>query len=237
MADQRNSWNYRFLLIASGLVLGALALLIAVAVPSARMEIHRARTMNNLHHIWSALHVYSGINGCYPPQYLTDAHGKPVHSWRVLVLPMMGYKDLYERYRFDEPWDGPHNKLLASEMPEEYRSPFSRPTSAITQYVAIVGKRTAWQGTTPLRGADIGPNIDGCGVVFVEAANSDVNWMEPRDIPIEQAMVGIDVGGGGGIRSNYPDGLPTETIWSGVRWVPSETPLEVYRAMLKVTRD
>jgi hypothetical protein len=43
-------------------------------------------------------------------------------------------------------------------------------------------------------------------VWFVEAANSDIQWMEPRDIPLVQALAGINVPGG--IKSNYPDRLP-----------------------------
>ena len=44
-----------------------------------------------------------------------DENGKPMHSWRVLILPRLDRNDLYQRYRFDEPWNGPNNSQLMNE--------------------------------------------------------------------------------------------------------------------------
>ncbi|MCX7425466.1 MAG: hypothetical protein NTW96_07560 [Planctomycetia bacterium] len=85
------------------------------------------------------------------------------------------------------------------------------------------------EGDELLRGRDWESNPL---VWFVEAANSDINWMEPRDIPLEQALVGIDVPGG--IQSNYSDGLPAQTL-PGLRMrVPANTPPDELRAMFTV---
>ena len=78
---------------------------------------------NNLKHIGLALLNYNDIFGCFPPAYTTDANGKPMHSWRVLILPFIEQQTLYKRYRFDEPWDGPNNSLLAKEMPSVFPLP------------------------------------------------------------------------------------------------------------------
>ena len=43
-----------------------------------------------------------------------------MHSWRVLLLPYLDQLELYNAYRFDEPWDGPNNRLLADRMPRHY---------------------------------------------------------------------------------------------------------------------
>ena len=51
--------------------------------------------------------------GVLPPAYVADASGRPMHSWRVLILPFLDQQSLYNQYDFREPWDGPHNiKLL-----------------------------------------------------------------------------------------------------------------------------
>jgi hypothetical protein len=185
---------------------------------SARAQLRRAATANRLQHIRMALDLYHAKYGSYPPQYLVDDRGRAAHSWRVLLLEF-SYPDLYRRYRFDEPWNGPHNRLLESEMPEDYRSPFVSAKSTITQYVGIAGEGTPWYGTTRLRDRHA---AGGNRVVwFVEAANSDIHWMEPRDIPLEQALAGVNVAGGGGIQSNYPEGIPAEMLPLECDFVPA----------------
>ncbi len=199
----------------------------------------RARTAACFKHIQVALWCYHERCGCYPPQYLTDDRGQPVHSWRALLLPDLGYEELYRRYRFDEPWNGPHNILLAPEIPKEYRSPFLDFKSTITQYVGIAGKDTPWRGTTPLRTEDLEHTDSNSLIWFVEAANSDIQWMEPRDIPLEQALEGINVREGHGIQSNYAEGLPAQLAPFGIVWVPSGTSTQAFRAMLTIapTKD
>lgn len=218
------------------LFFGALAFAAIAAIPSARVAICRARTANNLQHIALAMACYHETHGCYPPQYVADRHGKPAHSWRVLLLPYLFHEGLYQRYRFDEPWNGPHNRLLAREMPEEYRSPFLDSRSTITQYVGIAGRDTPWQGTLPLRIEDIQRSESNPLIWFVEAASSDINWMEPRDIPLEQAAVGINLPGGRGIQSNYSDSLPAQITFFSQLWVPAGSSSDALRAMLTVAR-
>jgi hypothetical protein len=204
---------------------------------AARTAIRAAGTVNHLQQIELALENYCSANGSYPPQYQTDREGRPAHSWRVLILPFLGYQELYECYRFDEPWDGPHNRLLAAEMPEIYRSPFLDPTSVVSQYVGIAGKETPWRGTVPVREEDLPRGESNPLILLVEAANSDINWMEPRDIPLKQALAGINVAGGGGIQSNYSNGLPAQIRPCGHEWVPAGTPSDKLRAMLTISSD
>jgi hypothetical protein len=45
----------------------------------------------------------------------------PLLSWRVAILPDLGFDALYRRFRLNEPWDSPHNKALLGEMPGIYR--------------------------------------------------------------------------------------------------------------------
>ncbi len=43
-------------------------------------------------------------------------------SWRVAILPFLGYNNLYIEFKLDEPWDSDHNKKLLSKMPFEFRT-------------------------------------------------------------------------------------------------------------------
>jgi hypothetical protein len=230
----RHSLIKRRLLILVG---AALLLLAGIWIYlEARVWVRRFETSKRLTMIFLALDNYYQANGSYPPQYIVDDNGKPAHSWRVLLLPYLEEKQLYQRYRFDEPWNGPHNRILATEMPEVYRSPFQDSKSTITQYVGIAGKDTPWQGKTPLRKVDTQRGFPNPLIWFVEVANSDINWMEPRDIQFEQALVGINITRGRGIQSNYSYGLPAQLMPSGCVWVPTNISSDAFRAMLTIAQ-
>ena len=49
--------------------------------------------------------------------------GKVPYSWRVAILPYIEQQELYNAYNFDEPWDGPHNRMLIDKMPATYSYP------------------------------------------------------------------------------------------------------------------
>jgi type II secretory pathway pseudopilin PulG len=216
------------------LCVGVIACVGTAVFQAARVSGCKAASANGLQQIQLAMENYRQANGSYPPQYLADKEGRPAHSWRVLIWPYLCGDDSWRRYRFDEPWDGPHNKLLASETPVCFRSPNAdrQSKSTVTDYVGIVGKGTPWRGTSPLRMQDMHGRSRKI-VWFVEVANSGINWMEPRDISLEQALVGINVAGG--IQSNYADGLPAQLMPYGCEFLPVGTPPEAFRAMLTVT--
>ncbi len=91
---------------------------------------------------------YHETFGCFPPAYVVDRQGKPMHSWRVLILPFMEQKELYDAYDFAEPWDGPNNRKLASRIGSIYlRSGLDSGQAQTTSFVAVVGPQTAWPGS------------------------------------------------------------------------------------------
>lgn len=93
-----------------------------------------------------AIPDYESDYGHYPPPYIADENGVPMHSWRVLILPYLDEQQLYDQYDFTKPWDHPDNLKLADQMPSvfachEDESRFSKQT---TTFVAIVGPNTMW---------------------------------------------------------------------------------------------
>jgi hypothetical protein len=167
------------LLTCAGVLMG----LLLPAVMSAREAARRAVCMNNLKQIGVAMHVYHAKFGSFPPAYLADKNGRPMHSWRVLLLPYLGHQDLYQQYRFDEPWDGPHNRELANLVPAVYRCPSSGPVagSPVTSYAVVVGPNTVFPGEKTVKMSDItdGPSNT---LLVVEAAKAGIPWLEPRDL-------------------------------------------------------
>jgi hypothetical protein len=117
-----------------------------------------------------------------------------MHSWRVLILPYLEPSPLWSRYRFDEPWDGPNNQQLAVRLPV-YRCPAdgSR-TPTATSYVMVTGPGTASEVMAKnLPKLQASPNR----ILIVEVVDSGIDWMEPRDLTLEEARAGIDRPEGG----------------------------------------
>jgi hypothetical protein len=124
---------------------------------------------------------YIDNNGHLPPAYQLGPDGRPWHSWRVLILPFIEEDPLFKQYRFDEPWNGPNNQLLASRMPRIYTFHHRDKPTTTANYLAVVGSETIWPGATALKWSEI---KDGTShtILFVENDGLGVHWMEPRDL-------------------------------------------------------
>jgi hypothetical protein len=172
--------------LAVGLILlVALLLYLGLKPKLAKSEIDPC--LLNLKQIASAIQEYEIKNGNFPPPYVAGPDGKPWHSWRVLILPYLDRKDLFDAYNFKEPWNGPHNIKLAQKMPGVFHCPNDTDSNgqSVTDYLAVVGPDTAWPIGKPISSNDIfdGPSQT---ILLVETANSGVNWMEPRDLGFQQ---------------------------------------------------
>ncbi|MEX1231979.1 MAG: DUF1559 domain-containing protein [Planctomycetaceae bacterium] len=158
----------------------------------------------NLKQIGLALHIYRDVNGTFPPAYITNEDGKPMHSWRVLILPYFGDSRIYDRYDFSEPWDSPHNRELAQSPDARlfsriFRCPSETESehSTITHFVAVVGENTFWPGSDVREMSDDDIKKYADQMMVVEMAGSDIHWMEPRDLTLEQAVNGFNHPGRG----------------------------------------
>jgi hypothetical protein len=163
----------------------------------------RSPCFNNLKQISLALQRYDARYGSLPPAYIADQNGKPMHSWRILILPFLEQEPLYKEYDFSEPWDGPHNSRLMQRCPKQFRChEATNQNPSATSYVAVVGNTTMWPGNRGSRLEDIKDGTSNT-IMLVEVADSDINWMEPRDLSFEQATKGVNVDKQHGISSNH----------------------------------
>ena len=108
------------------------------------------------------------------------------------------YSELYKAYRFDEPWDGPHNAQLAGRIGDYYRRRGLDPAeSPQTSFVAVVGPETAWSGAEARSKQDI---RDGAGqtILVVEMADAGIPWMKPEDLHFDRMSFGVNDGSGRG---------------------------------------
>lgn len=82
----------------------------------------RKWAFENLEAISAALLKYEKEEGHMPATH-SEANGFKTLSWRVELLPYLGYQDLYDKFDFDTPWNRPPNKELLKYIPKEFVSP------------------------------------------------------------------------------------------------------------------
>lgn len=166
----------------------------------------RTQCRNNMKQVAIALQNYHADFGSYPPAYVADEIDKPMHSWRVLLLPYLEAKPLYDKYNCSEPWDGPNNILLASRGPEVYCCPSDYHWSTgETSFMVAVGDGTLWPGKEPYSIIDGVPRLLDT-VLLVEVADSGTSWLEPKDLNIDEMNLEINDFSRPGIRSHHRGG-------------------------------
>ena len=179
--------RYRAFLPAVGVLI--LLGFILPAIDPARPAIRRMNCSDNLKKIASAIRQYESSNGFLPPPSVLSDDGVPLFGWRVLILPYIGEKELFEKLDLTKPWNDPVNLKIGEQMPIVFRCPESRRQSrwrtigTMTSYVAVVGLQTAWP-TTEMRKADeFDP--DSRNILVVESVKHQTHWMAPGDPTIE----------------------------------------------------
>lgn len=156
---------------------------VTLGVP-ARQAAVLAHCAEHLKRIGEALRKYHEDYGTCPPAYVLGKDGERMHSWRVLILPQLGHQHLYEQYRFDEPWDSPNNSRLISQVPREFTCPADTArTTGETNYVAVVGCRTAWPEHLSARFSAVRDGTSN-SVWVIETCSARVPWTSPNDVSL-----------------------------------------------------
>ena len=136
------------------------------------------------------MHNYNDTNRHCPPAVLCGKDGKPLLSWRVLLLPYhwdQKEKDLFNEFKLDEPWDSPHNLALLPKMPKIYASPYVRGQQVPahhTFYQVFVGKGTPFEIKRGPRIPDDFPDGTSQTILIAEGGEA-VPWTKPADIEYE----------------------------------------------------
>lgn len=151
---------------------------------SARQGAVRSQCMNNLKQIGLAMHNYLDVHGTFPPAFVADKEGKPLLSWRVLILPFVEQQALYNEFHLDEPWDGPHNKPLIERMPAVYacRSDLdARLVPGKTTYLTPRGPRTIFPGAVGVKIKGITDGTSNTIMTLDGPGEQAVVWTKPDD--------------------------------------------------------
>jgi hypothetical protein len=226
-------------IIKSTLVWGGVVLLVGFLIltllPPANAFVHAQRRVeckSHLKQLALAMHNYHDKYGSFPPAYIADKNGRPMHIWRVLLLPFLEFGPLYDQYRFDEPWNGPHNRLLAESAPSQFHCPADSGAKTDTSYLVVVGPKTVFPGASSIKISDIADGTSNT-ILLVETVESGINWLEPRDMRYEEALRGINPKTGWGISSHHEGGAEVALADGSVRFLPDKTPVEPFRLFLE----
>lgn len=144
----------------------------------------RSSCAEHLHRIVIAMLLYEREHGTLPPAHTTDASGKPLHSWRTLLLPYLGHNELYAKLRLDEPWDSPRNSQFHTTQLDIYQCPSANLPPGQTSYSVVVGDKTPF-------GPGQGRALSNFGdrLLLVYERKQSAMWMDPAsDLTSEESV-------------------------------------------------
>ena len=206
-SDRPKSWlpNVVLYLFMAGWPLGAMYFGPAWFAMSDYDKTGRCHVANEIRQLNLAIHNYESAHQHLPPAYKADAHGRPMHSWRILLLPFLSTDhgdEIFRQYRMDLPWDSLHNLTVAGKLREPLFGDESDPTLAT--YKMVSGPGTPFGADTKSKF----PDNTSKQITIVEDIKSPVLWTKPEDVTPAQVVKIYDV-------QNNPDGLLKQ---SGGRW-------------------
>lgn len=210
----------------------------------AREAAPRSQCRNNLKAIGLALHQYHDEHGSFPPAYFADADGVPIHSWRVMILPYLGEKEkeLFDEYKFNEPWNGPSNIKLLDRVPYVYRCPsFVRDSrgwfstdetvKSKTNHVIVDDPHGVFHRDAAATKADI---EDGQyeTVAVVETHNHVVDWLQPDDMTTDELLAEFGAAENETETHQHVGGTHFLLTDGSVRFISSLAPAETIRGSI-----
>jgi Protein of unknown function (DUF1559) len=220
------------------------------AVTDAREAARSSQCLGRLKQIGLALLNYESRNGSFPPAYVADAQGKPLYSWRVLLMAELDRTEglfggrLAGRFHFDEPWNSPINRKLHNlplltgvfQCPSVPHSGGSTETS----YLAVVAPGTMFPSDgTSRRLADVTDGPENT-LIVVEVARTGIHWMEPRELDWGSMSFQLNDRTHPSVSSDHPfggSGSPGPhvfTVNDMVTNLPRNLPPETLKALLTI---
>jgi len=214
-------------------VLGIIAVLIALLLPasrSSREAARRSQCVNNLKQIALALHNYEQVYKALPPAYTVDAEGRPLHSWRTLILPYLEQESLYKKIDLSKPWNDPANATASATKLAVYICPEAVDTKNTTAYLAIVGPDGFLAPGRSRRFEEITDGLSSTLAVIEASEENAVPWMAPFDadaVMVMKLAAKAELHHVGGSNAALADG--------SVRFLKAATPAPIRRALLSIS--
>src|SRR5262245_46015336 len=214
--------------------LAIIAVVVALLLPSvrrARPAARRSQCKNNLKQIALAVYNYEDVHHAFPPAYTVDANGKPLHSWRTLILPYLDQQALYARIDLSKAWDDPENAEAFKTPVLVYCCPSNPGPSDHTTYLACVGEHACFRRTEPRLISEITDGTSNTLMVVEVPSDRAVPWMSPQDAD-EALLLSI----GTGSKLAHAGGIEAALCDGSIRFLSAEMPAATRRALFSVAR-
>jgi prepilin-type processing-associated H-X9-DG protein len=195
---------------------------------------YTALCASNLQRIALAMREYEAAQGSFPPAYVVDKHGKPLYSWRVLLLPYLGQQDLYDQFHLEEPWNSENNQQVSKVTLELFQCPGQPDTKlATTNYMMVVGEHTISNGRQARKITEITDGLTDT-ILLVEVADSLIYWAQPEDLRFDKLTFTINGGKQQQISSYHRLGANVVFCDGSVRLLKKSTSPQLVKAMLTI---
>lgn len=221
-----------FTLVELLVVFLIIAVVIALLLPATRSSTpasRRSQCKNNLHQIAIALHNYADEYGSFPPAYTVDDAGRPLHSWRTLILPYVDQGPLYRSIDLSKPWDDSANAAALAATLNVYRCPSADIPQNCTTYLGLVSSTGCFAPSKGRRLSDITRDHSETLMVVEASPDAAVPWMAPQDTDGQFLLTF-----GRQTRLSHEDGTHAAYVDGHVGFVSSDIPIEERRAMLTI---
>ena len=141
----------------------------------AKVQIEVAARTERLQSISNAVQLYLADHNHFPAaHWKADEESQPF-SWRVALLPHLGQQELYDQFRFDEPWDSEHNMEVAKMIPEEFTGEVENKTT-----LHVLGKPGgAFDGENSVAPSDITDEHEKTVLIVEGDEEFAVFWHQP----------------------------------------------------------
>ncbi len=183
--------------------------------------------------ILNALQRYHRRYGTFPPPVVFDKQGRPVHSWRGLLLDEFQLSRAAPPYRLDLPWDSADNMSTAAALPPIYVCPADSESleHGWTNYLLVTGEGTCFPPGTS-RAASLG-DVAGDRVILIECRGTRIEWLEPKDVDIGVLPRGVN-SVPGSISSHHRGGANVGRVDGTVEFFSESMPDRLIRERLQV---
>ena len=218
-----------FKLLVGFCIMLVLAALLLPHGRDARAAARRAHCKTNLRQIVLALYNYEERYGALPPAYIVDPQGRPLHSWRTLILPYLEQEPLYKKIDLSKPWNDPANSDAYNTVPAIYRCTSATLPPNYTSYLGSVGENACFHPTEPRAISEIIDGTTNTLIVFEVAEENAVHWMAPLDA--SEDMV-LKFGKNGKLA--HPGGTQLALADGSVRFISADMPPATLHALISI---
>ncbi|WP_435020935.1 DUF1559 domain-containing protein [Tundrisphaera sp. TA3] len=221
-----------FTLIELMVVVAVVALVCAALMPavcSAHRKSARIQCINYCKLIGLALHNYQQAYDSLPPAYTVDANGRPLHSWRTLILPYLEQEKLYQSIDLAKPWDDPANAAALATAVPAYHCPSAPGPSTLCSYLGVATPGGCFPPGEPRKLEEITDGPSSTLMVIEAGSEYAAPWMAPVDAD-ERLILGL----GPTAKLNHAGGVNAGMADGSVRFLKDSVPAEVRSAMISV---